>query len=212
MIAHPTRSIRLYRSPVSGHCHRVELFLNLLGLPYELHDIDLAGGAHKQPEFVKLNPWGEVPVLDDDGVILADSNAILVYLATRYDDGCWLPRDPVRAAQVQGWLSIAAGQIKNGPCNARLVNLVGAKYDHGEAKQISNALFAVLDPILRERRFLIGDQITIADISAYAYIAHAPEGGVSLEPYTAICAWQARIEAIPGFLPMRRTKIGLNAT
>jgi glutathione S-transferase len=126
MASQPARPLRLYDVTLSGHSHRARLFMSLLDLPYELVAVDLAGGANKTPEFLALNPFGQVPMLDDDGTIVADSNAILIYLATRYDDGQWLPRDAVGAADVQRWLSVAAGPVKNGPCDARLITLFGA--------------------------------------------------------------------------------------
>ena len=111
--------IRLYRHPLSGHSHRTELMLSLLGLPFEVVDIDLRAGAHKRRRFWRKNPLGQVPVIEDEGVVIADSNAILVYLAGRYDAGAqWLPRDPLAAARVQWWLSLAAGPIAAGPCAA----------------------------------------------------------------------------------------------
>ena len=78
MSQQPARSIKLYRHPLSGHSHRVQLLLSLLGLPTELIDVDLMKGAHKQPDFLKLNGFGQVPVIDDGGTVIADSNAILV--------------------------------------------------------------------------------------------------------------------------------------
>jgi glutathione S-transferase len=117
------KPIKLYRHILSGHCHRVELMLSLLGIPVELIDVDLANRAHKQPAFLQLNTFGQVPVIDDDGVILADSNAILVYLAKRYAPGKWLPEDPVSAANIQRWLSAAAGPLAFGAARARLITV-----------------------------------------------------------------------------------------
>lgn len=97
--------IKLYHFPLSGHAHRVQLMLSLLELPVEVVFVDLAKGAHKQADFLAINPFGQVPVIDDNGVILADSNAILVYLAQKYGKGRWLPSDPLGAARVQRWLS-----------------------------------------------------------------------------------------------------------
>ncbi|WP_428293580.1 glutathione S-transferase N-terminal domain-containing protein [Hydrogenophaga sp.] len=85
-------SIQLHRSAISGHCHRVELLLSLLGLPFERIEVDLAQRQHKSPEFPAMNPLGQVPVLRDDELTLSDSNAILVYLEARYAPGQWLPR------------------------------------------------------------------------------------------------------------------------
>ncbi|WP_224240304.1 glutathione S-transferase family protein [Hyalangium gracile] len=203
----PTRPIRLYRHPLSGHSHRAQLLLSMLGLPFELIEVDFAKGEHKRPEFVaKNNPFGQIPVLEDGDVTLADSNAILVYLASRYDtEGRWLPRDPVAAARVQQWLSVAAGQLAFGPSAARRVTLLGAKLDYEAAKATATQLFTVLDGQLANRRFLVGDAPTIADLAIYAYTALAPEGGISIEPYGHLRAWLARVEALPGFVPVQRT-------
>lgn len=203
--------IKLYRYVLSGHSHRAELMLSLLGLDFELVDVDLAKGAHKEPEFLAKNPFGKVPAIDDDGVLIWDSNAILVYLAKKYGDRQWLPEDPAKAAAVQAWLSTAAGEIAFGPAAARLVNVFGAKLDHERAKTIANGLFATMDRQLADRHFLTGEGPTIADVAGYSYIAHAPEGGVSLEPYANIRAWLERIEALKGFVPMKHTAVGLAA-
>jgi glutathione S-transferase len=203
----PAQPIRLYRHPLSGHAHRVELFLSLLGLPRELIDVNMARGAHKAPAFIaKNNPFGEVPVIEDGDVTLADSNAILVYLAMRYDpSGRWLPRDAAGAARVQQWLSVAAGQLAYGPSKARFIKLFGARLDLDVAQAISRHLFEVLDKELTKRSYLAGDMPTIADVALYAYSARAPEGGVPLEPYEHVRTWLARIEALPGFVAMRNS-------
>jgi len=207
----PHQPIRLYRHPLSGHAHRAELFLSLLELPFERVDVDLAAGAHKQPEFLSINPFGQLPAINDAGVIVSDSNAILVYLATKYADPSWLPRDPEGAAAVQRWLSVAAGQIAYGPAAARLVNVFGAKLDHERAKTIAHNLFKLLDAHLEGRQFLVGGNPTIADVAGYSYTAHAPEGDVSLQPYPHIQAWLRRIEQLAGFMPMTKTPVGLAA-
>jgi glutathione S-transferase len=199
------RPIRLYRHPVSGHAHRVELMLSLLGLPAEPVDVDLFGGANRTPEFQAKNPFGQVPVIEDGDATVADSNAILVYLATRYDPaGKWLPRDPVGAARVQRWLSVAAGELAYGPASARLVTKFGAKLDHDRTKAIAKRLYTVMDRHLATAPFLAGDAPTIADVAMYSYTAIAPEGDVPLDAYANVRAWLARVEALPGFLPMPR--------
>lgn len=204
----PAGPIRLYRHALSGHSHRVELCLSLLRLPFELVEVDMAKGAHKAPDFLAKNPFGQVPVIEDGDLTLTDSNAILVYLATRYDSsGCWLPRDPVAAARVQRWLSVAAGQLAFGPAAARLVTVFGAKLDHQRARTIAAQLYTVLDQHLATRPFLAADEPTIADVAIYSYTALAPEGGVSLEPYPNVCTWLARVEALPGFVPMQRSPL-----
>lgn len=203
--------IKLFRHPLSGHAHRVELMLSLLGLPTELVFVDLAVGAHKQPEFLAINPFGQVPVIDDNGSVLSDSNAILVYLAQKYGNGKWLPSDPLGAAKVQRWLSVAAGQIASGPARARLITVFGAPYNAEETIANSHALLRVVEQELADSAFLAGSQATLADVAGYSYIAHAPEGNVSLADYPNVRAWLTRIEALPGFVPMRRTAIGLQS-
>jgi len=198
-------SIRLHRVALSGHSHRVELFLSLLGLPFTLVDVDIRAGEHKRPAFLAMNAFGQVPVLEDGEVTLADSNAILVYLASRHDAGRrWLPTDPVTAAQVQRWLSVAAGELAAGPAAARLIRLFGAPLDAERAAATAARLFGLLEAHLADRPFLAAATPTIADVALYAYTAHAPEGGISLAPYPHIRAWLARIEALPGFVPMVR--------
>jgi len=206
------QAIKLYNFPRSGHAHRVELMLSLLQLPTELIFVDLAKGEHKQPAYLAINSFGQVPAIDDGGVVLADSNAILVYLAQKYGNGRWLPADPVGAARVQRWLSAAAGPIAFGPAAARLVTVFGAQLNAEEAIARAHNLLKVMNIELGQSAFLAGDEASIADVSAYSYIAHAPEGNVSLDDYGNVRAWLARIEALPGFVGMPRTIAGLQTS
>jgi len=209
--ARPAQPIKLHGFSLSGHAHRVQLFASLLGLPVEYLAVDMRAGAHKQPDYLAMNRFGQVPVIQDGDVTLADSNAILVYLATRYGDPSWLPRDPLGAARVQRWLSVAAGQVAFGPGAARLINLFKAPFNAEEVCGRANNLFKVMECELQEAPYLAGSAPTIADIANYTYIALAPEGGVSLDPYPNIRAWLARIEALPGFVAMTRSPVGLAA-
>jgi glutathione S-transferase len=206
------QAIKLYNFPRSGHAHRVQLMLSLLQLPTELIFVDLAKGAHKQPDYLAINPFGQVPAIDDQGVVLADSNAILVYLAHKYGNGRWLPTDPVGAARVQRWLSVTAGPIAYSVARARLITVFGASYNAEEVIANAHAVLKVIDQELAATQYLVGNEPTIADVSAYSYIAHAPEGNVSLDDYANIRAWLARIEALPGFVGMPRTIAGLQKT
>ncbi len=209
-MTHPAQPIKLHRFTLSGHSHRAELFLSLLDLPVEPLDVDLLGGQQKTPAYLAMNPFGQVPVIQDGEVTVADSNAILVYLARRYGAAHWLPDDPAVAAQVQRWLSVAAGQVAYGPCAARLITVFKMNFNADEVIARAHALFAILEQELAGRPWLVpGEAPTIADVANYTYIAHAPEGNVSLQPYPAIRAWLARIEALPGFFPMPKTAIGL---
>ena len=206
----PSHTLKLYHHPLSGHSHRVHLALSLLGLPYELIAVDLMKAAHKRPEFLALNPFGQVPVLDDGGTIVFDSNAILVYLATTYDaDRRWLPLDTKQQAAVQAWLSVAAGLIAFGPAAARLITVFGAKYNPEDVIGRAHQLLKVMESQLATRVWLAGANATIADIAGYSYVSAAPEGNVDLSGYPHVRAWLARIEALPGFVPFQRTAVGL---
>src|SRR5690606_12603832 len=137
----------------------------------------------------------------DDGVIVADSNAILVYLAKKAGRTDWLPEDPEGAARVQRWLSVAAGEVAYGPGAARLVALFGAPFHADEVIGRAHALLEKLENHLAGRDWLAAGHPTIADIAIYSYVVRAPEGHVDLDGYAAVNRLLRRIEALPGFVP-----------
>jgi len=198
----PDRPIRLHRFSYSGHCHRVEWLLSLLGLPFEAIDVDLAAGEHKRPAYLALNPFGEVPVIEDGALVLGDSNAILVYLAQRYGDARFRLESPALAAEQQRWFSVAAGALASGPAAARAARLFHRPVDVALAQQRAHMLFRVMNARLAERAFLLGAELTLADVANYAYSARAPEGGISLDEYPHLRAWLTRIEETPRFVTM----------
>jgi glutathione S-transferase len=195
-------SIKLYGTPLSGHSHRVALLLDMLQLPYEYIE---AAAARQSAEFLKLNPLGQIPVLADGDLVLSDSNAIMIYLVKRYAASSgWLSDDAVEAAHIQRWLSIAAGEVRHGPASARMTalwNLQG-EIDPALAVTIAGKLLRVMDAHLADREWLATAHATIADLACYSYIAHAPEGRISLTPYPAVRAWLKRVEDLPRFHPM----------
>lgn len=194
-------AITLHGTALSGHTHRVALLLNALGLAYAF--ADSPKDVRASPAFRARNPLGQIPVLQDGDLTLADSNAILVYLARRYaPNSAWLPQEPVAAASVQRWLSIAAGEVMHGPAVARMIALFGLPDDPARAARIAARVLAFMDGHLAERTFLAADHVTIADLACYSYVAHAPDGGVSLEPYPNVRAWLARVEGQSWFQPM----------
>lgn len=197
----PTPEIVLHGTELSGHTHRVELLLRMLGLPYRY---ELAPAAVRStPEFHKLNPLNQIPVLQDGDLTLADSNAILVYLAKRYAPGShWLPEEPVAATQVQRWLSIAAGEVMYGPAIARMITQWNFPSDLARAKKIAAVLLRFMNDHLKSRHFLAAEHATIADLACYSYVAHAPEGGISLGDYPSVLNWLRRVEALPNFKPI----------
>jgi glutathione S-transferase len=203
--------MKLYVHPLSGHSHRAQLFASLLGTPHDLVEIDLKAGAHKRPEFLKLNPFGQVPVLEDGDIVVSDSNAILVYLAKKLGRTDWLPEDARGAAAVQRWLSVAAGEVAHGPAAARLVTVFGSKHSPEEVIGRAHMLLAKLEHHLGDRDWLVADHPTIADVALYSYVARAPEGNVDLSKYPSVNAFLRRIEALHGFVPFAKTPVGLAA-
>jgi glutathione S-transferase len=194
-------AIALHGTELSGHAHRVVLLLRILGLPYRF--VAAPPEVRRTPEFLKLNPLGQIPVLEDGPLVLADSNAIMFYLVRRYAPGSpWLPEEPVAAAQVQRWLSIAAGEVMHGCAIVRAIKQFNAPLDHKQATRIAERLLRFMEQHLAGRSYLAADHPTIADLACYSYVAHVPEGGVSLAPYPAVRAWLARVEALPQFVPI----------
>jgi glutathione S-transferase len=205
-----SNAVRIHHFPKSGHAHRALVFAKLAGIAHEPVFVDLAAGAHKSPEFLEMNPNGQVPVLEDGDVVVSDSNAILVYLARQYAPD-WMPTDAVGEAAVQRWLTLAAGEIAFGSAAARLITVFGAPLDVDFAAATAAKAMQKLEKGLEGHDWLVGDRPTIADVAAYSYTAHAPEGNVSLDPYPNVRAWIARFEALDGFEPMPATAVGLVA-
>lgn len=196
-------TIQLYDLEVSGNCYKVRLLLSILGIEYERVPVNLRQGEHKTPEFLQLNAFGQVPVLKDDELVLADSQAILTYLAQRYGDDRWLPLDPVSLSQVVRWLSTTAGEIQQGTGAARRYHLIKDKTVNIEAAtQKAATILTAIDQHLADRDWLVSDVVTIADIAAFPYVALAPDGKVSLDAYPHILSWIDRIKHLPGFIGM----------
>lgn len=205
----PDTPIKFYSMHLSGNAHRVELLLRALDLPYEKIEVNLRAREQKTPDFLAMNPFGQVPVIDDNGTVIWDSIAIMTYLALTYDNGTWLPRDPKTFAEVIAWLGKVAGPIAYGPATARRIVLFNTPHDPEPARQTAADFLTVTDGLLSGRDWLAGDHATLADLACYSYIAHAPEGGVDLTPFAHITAWLARIEALPCFTAMKRSNVGL---
>jgi glutathione S-transferase len=203
--------VKLYYHPLSGHSHRARLFLSLLGVEHELVEVDLMSAQHKSPEYLKLNRFGQVPVLVDDDRKIADSNAILVYLSKKLGKTDWLPEEPEAAAAIQRWLSVAAGEIAYGPAAARLITVFGAQYKPEEVISRAHSVLKLIDAELAAKDFIAKSNPTIADVALYSYIARAPEGNVDLSDYPNVNAWLRRIEALPGFVEFQKTPVGLTA-
>lgn len=195
--------IKLYGHELSGNSYKAKLLLSLLGIEHEWIKVDLLKGEHKSPEFLSLNPFGQVPVLVDGDTIVSDAQAILVYLARRYGGDQWLPVDAVPLSQVVRWLSTTAGEVRQGPESARLYYLFNATNINIErATQKAEFILAQLNQHLSDREWLELERPTIADVAVFPYVALAPDGKISLEPYPHILAWIERVKKLPGFVGM----------
>lgn len=203
--------MKLYYHPISGHAHRAQLFLSLIDADVELVEVNLAKGEQKAPEYLKLDRFGQVPLLDDDGTIIADSNSILVYAAKKFGRTDWLPEDALGAARVQRWLSVAAGLIAFGPAAARLITIFNAGFNPEEVIGRAHTVLKLIEAELDGAEWIAADHPTIADVALYSYIARANEGNVDLTDYGNVNAWLRRVEALPGFVEFGKTPVGLAA-
>lgn len=194
--------MKLYDMELSGNCYKIRLLCGLLGIDYERVPIDLMQGQHKAEAFLQLNPRGQIPVLDDDDLLIWDSSAILVYLARQYGGEQWLPLAAPAMATVMQWLSLAQNELLYGLARARAAKKFNRPWDQDQCRQHGRQGLQVLEQRLANNAWLAGPQPTIADIACYPYVALAPEGGVELAEFPAVLAWIERIRALPGYVGM----------
>jgi glutathione S-transferase len=197
--------ITLYGSKISGNCWKPAALMDLRGMRYEWVEIDLLQGEARSAAFLRKNPNGKTPLLEVDGRYLAESNAMLCYLA---EGSPWLPDEPWTRAQVMQWLFFE--QYSHEPYVATVRWWV--RYLHkqdewaakiAEAMHKGHAAFVVMEQQLGKTPFLVGETPTIADLALFAYTDVADEGGYSLSPYPAITRWLDRLHGLEGFKPMR---------
>ena len=200
--------IKLYNDELSGNCYKLRLFMALLELPFERVPVNFhPRKEHKDEAFLRLNPFGQLPVVDDHGYVLRDAQAILVYLASRYDPGQrWFPADAEVRGQVAMWLAVAE-DITCSASAARLHDAFGYALDVEACRAAAHKLFAhmedhLADGEVEQRPWLAGAGPTIADIGCFPYVALAPEGGIQLHRYPALRRWIQRIKALPRFIGM----------
>lgn len=196
-------SVKLFMSAASGNAYKVRVLISLLKLPCEQIVVDLPGKEQKQPDFLKLNPRGEVPVIEDQGMVIWDSAACLVYVARKYGGEQWLPGDPAGMAQVQQWLALSATEIQVGLQYTRR-GVKQGRWTVGDLEQgqaLGRVALATMENRLKDHDWLATHQPTIADIACYAYVETAPDAKLPLEPYPGIVAWLARCKALPGWAP-----------
>jgi len=198
---------KLYDFLESGNGYKVRLLLTQLGHPFERIEVAINSGGSRTPEFLARNPNGRIPVLElEDGTCLAESDAVLWYLA---DGTPFLPDDPVARARVLQWMFFE--QYSHEPNIAVLRNWHHHPEDTEERKVMAekkaaagHAALAVMEAHLAERDYFVGGAYSIADIALYAYTHVAPEGGFHLAPYGAVSAWLERVRDQPNHIPITR--------
>ena len=193
--------MKLYDRDVSGNCHKVRLLLSMLGLAYDKVPVQL-GKDNKTPEFLRLNPRGQVPVLVDGAVTVWDSQAILVYLARRYGGKTWLPLEATTMAAVMQWLAMSENDLLFGLARARAVKRFNAPWNLEQVQALGRNGLKVLDGHLAANAWLAAGHPTIADLACYPYVVMAPEGEIGLDDYANVRAWIGRIQALPGHVGM----------
>ena len=194
--------MKLFDAAVSGNCHKVRMMLSILGLSYDKVTVDLKAGAQKRPEFLARNPLGKVPVLEDEDLVIRDSQAILVYLAGKHGSPDWWPEDAPGQGEIMQWLAFSVNEMFHGPAFARALVIFGRKGDLAAVQEKTRAALDVLEGRLRDHDWLALDRPTIADIACYPYAGMVPMGKVPLAPYPALRAWLQRVEGLPGYLGM----------
>jgi glutathione S-transferase len=194
--------VTLYDFELSGSCYKIRLLMNILNVPNKKVTVDFVNKEHRTEKYLKLNPFGSIPILEEDGVLLRDSAGMLVYLAKKYDKkNYWYPDDPVAMAHIQEWLATGGSDIMNSAA-ARLVKILNYPLDLESLQTKAKATFKIMDAHLANREFLALDHPTIADIACFPYTAMAGEGGIDLAPYPNILKWIDRMKRVPGFIPM----------
>lgn len=193
--------LRLHTTMGSVNGYKVRLLLAILGVDYEIVDVDMYGGEHKREPYLSLNRFGQMPAMEDGDFVIADSHACLVYLARKYDEsGAWVPTDPQGSSKVAEWLSKSANEIHQGPWMAR------AKVRRPDAITLSDEeiharcdhILGLMEGHLSERDWLTLDHATIADISCFAPIHFLPESGYPTDRWQAVTNWLGHVRAIPG--------------
>ena len=192
--------MKLYMTRNSGNAYKARLLLAMLNVPYEKVLLDFPSKEHKKEPFLKINPRGQVPALEDEGRVYWGSTAALVYIACKHGGDKWLPTDPAGMAEVSQWLELAQNEIHYGLQWARGVMNKIKTGNLDEYQGYGRNGLAVLEGWLKNNQWLALGRPTIADIACYPYVSVSPEGGFKLEDYPGVMAWTRRVEALPGWI------------
>ena len=196
---------KVYGDAMSGNCYKIKLLMSHLDIACEWEHTNILGGGTHTDEFLAMNPNGKIPVMAlPDGSYLWESNAILNYLADGTD---YLPEDPFPRAKVLQWQFFEQYSLEPYIATARfIVKFLGRPKKHEAALQAKKAsgykALQVMETHLEHHDWLVGDRMTIADISLYGYTHVAPEGGYGLTDFPFIMAWLKRVREHPGHVKM----------
>lgn len=202
--------LKLYDYELSGNCFKIRWFLNILGIEYESVAVEFyPSKEHKSAWFKEINPLGQLPVIDDNGFRLRDAQAILVYIATKYDSsGNWYPsHDASQTGEIAQWLSFA-DSLTATISSARLTTTFFFDFDLEKCQTDGHKLLRILDEHLwfQEQQQLEwicrGRHPSLAEIACFPYVALSEEGGISRQEYAAVRRWTDRVKRIPGFIGM----------
>lgn len=195
--------LTLYDYLPSQNGWKVRQLLHHLDLPYRTVPVSIFQGEGQHPEYLRINPTGTVPAIRlDDGRTLAESNAILAYLA---EGTPYLPSEAFARAKVLQWLNFEQERVESVIGSLRYWTLTGQLAKRAPAlvelkREAGLRALSMLEAELSTREFIAGDRYGIADIALFAYASRADEAGLALEPYAHVRAWIARIRAQPGHL------------
>lgn len=196
--------IKLHGLDVSGNTYKARLLMSILKIDYEFISIDITNKQHKSDEYLCLNPRGEFPVLEDGGHTIWDSQAILIYLSRKYNGEHLYPNTPIEMALVTQWLTVANGEIFNTLAKARSMLKFGHSGDLAEYQNQGKNILKIINSHLQHSHngWIATDQVSIADLACYPYIALCAEGEISIKKYTAIHQWIKNIQSIEGYISM----------
>jgi glutathione S-transferase len=195
--------MKLYGHPYSNAARRVQMLCEECGIPYTYQMVDLTKGEQYKPEYLAMNPNGKVPVIDDDGVVVWESQAIMRYLADKHKAHAWYPSEPRARIHVEQWLDW--NQTRLGTECGKIMYHTFFAGDQSKPEVIEDAkkwlakILPVMDGVLAKKKYLCGDQPTLADLAATTNIAYLEMCKVDLGPYPAVSRWYGSMKARPSF-------------
>jgi len=203
--------LRVHATMASINAYKVRILLSMLNLPYELVDIDMHGGEHKREPFLSLNPFGQMPAMQDDDFTIADSHACLLYLARKYDKfDSLLPTDAEGEAKVAEWLSKSANEIHQGPWmkRAKIRRPDAIKVPDDEIDARCDHILGIMDSHLAERDWLALEFPSIADVSCFAPISMLKVSGYDTDKWTHVTSWLEDFRELPGAIDIDGNAFG----